>query len=176
MYFVSQKSDTPGAQLATYARFYYEKFPEAFQTEADSDSNASENEEKDLIWTADEHELAFRNFDERCRKFVKAEDAIGLLNFIAELKHQIEGLPISTKEAECTIQRFMLYLLPVFNLAYAKDPVEAHSIVSKFSSILIECKNFSVQSKVTSLLHMYNATQKGIKAMIFVRLTKLCSD
>ena len=144
--------------MATYARFYYEKFPEAFQTEAESDSNASENEEKDLIWTADEHELAFRNFDEKCRKFVKSEDPIGLLNLLSEFKTQIEGLPISTKEAECTIQRFMLYLLPVFNLAYVKDPVVAHSIVSTFSGILIGCKNFSVQSKVTSLLHMYNAS------------------
>jgi hypothetical protein len=95
---------------------------------------------------------------------------------LLQFKPQIEALPISTKQAECTIQRFMLYLLPVFNLAYNIDAKQAHQIVSDFSKILIKCPNFSVQSKVTSLLHMYNACQKGIKALIFIRLTKLCSD
>jgi ABC-type glycerol-3-phosphate transport system substrate-binding protein len=97
MYFVSTKSDTPGAQLAVYARFYYEKFPEAFHTEAESDSNASGDEEKGLVWTDDAHEEAFRNFDEKCRKFVKAEDPAGLLAFLLKFKPQIEALPISTK-------------------------------------------------------------------------------
>jgi hypothetical protein len=31
MHFVSHKSEAPGAQMATYSRFYYEKFPQAFQ-------------------------------------------------------------------------------------------------------------------------------------------------
>lgn len=82
---------------------------------------------------------------------------------------------MSIKQAECTIQRFMLYLLPLFNLVQMRDSRRAHSFVNDFSGVLISGENFTLQAKVTSLLHMYNACHSSLKEVVFVRLVELCS-
>lgn len=43
------------------------------------------------------------------------------LKTLLGLKTQIEQLPISSKKAECTVQRFMLYLLPAINFAAQEE-------------------------------------------------------
>jgi len=74
-----------------------------------------------IEWKNSEAEKAFENFEKKVASFVKHNDATAFLNYLLDFKTQITQLPVSTKEAECTIQRFILYLLPIFKFAEAKD-------------------------------------------------------
>lgn len=175
MYFVSHNSDAPGAQLATYARFYYEKFPLAFQS-TNSDDEQEDEEEVEVEWKSKEAQKDFKNFEEQARAFVKKEDPTGFLTWLLGFKKYIQQLPLSVKQAECTIQRFMLYILPIFNLSYSKNPEKAISIVESYAQLMADASDFSIQAKVTSFLHMYNTCQGGgIKAIIFTMLIEMCS-
>ena len=162
--------------MATYSRFYYEKFPQAFQQDNSDEENSDEEEEQQLVWTIDGAEKDFDNFEEKARAFVKKEDPAGFLTWLLDYTKYIKQLPQSIKQAECTIQRFMLYLLPLFNLVYAEDSQKAFSLVEQYAKLISEAEDVTTQTKVTSFLHMYNTCQGGgIKALIFVTLVELTS-
>ena len=70
-----------------------------------------------MVWKTEQAEKAFNDFEKKMSKIAKANEPITLLEYLTGYKQQIQSLPVSTKEAECTIQRFILYLLPVFKMA-----------------------------------------------------------
>ncbi len=69
--------------------------------------------------------MAFKGFEEKIKKIVKEANPITLLQTLLTFKTQIAALPSQLKQAECTIQRFMLYLLPVFNMIKADSYLES---------------------------------------------------
>jgi hypothetical protein len=97
-----------------------------------------------------------------------------LLTTLLTFKTQISALPSQLKQAECTIQRFMLYLLPVFNMIKADSYEESKKLMQQYLDLLCKSDTFSVPSKVTSLLHMYNACKQGNKSLVFISLVELC--
>ena len=108
---------------------------------------------------------------------IKQEKApINFLQTILGFKSQIGDLPVSQKKAECTVQRFMLYLLPAVNLAATVDYLKTKKLFSELLDILAQSKNYAVSVKVSCLLHMYNSTSKGLKAMVFKTLVQLCQQ
>jgi len=170
MHFVSLK-DTAGSQLAAYAKFYSEKFPAAFQVEQEDEASGSE--EQEVQWTSPEHKKAFSTFEDQIKKTVKDASPTSFLKTLLKFKPQICELPVSTKQAECTVQRFMLYMLPVLNLC---EYEESKTMLVQFVNLLVDCDKFSVPSKVNSLLHMYNACARGLKAIAFEKLVSLCAN
>jgi len=73
------------------------------------------------------------------------------------------------------VQRFFLYLLPIFKLAEAVDADNTKTLFVKFCDLLIN-GDFSIASKTTSLLHMFNnvTTNHGMKAYTYEQLVLLC--
>ena len=69
--------------------------------------------------------MAFKGFEEKIKKIVKEANPVTLLQTLLTFKTQITALPSQLKQAECTIQRFMLYLLPVFNMIKADSYLES---------------------------------------------------
>jgi hypothetical protein len=70
----------------------------------------------------------------------------------------------------------MLYLLPVVNFAAQTDYEKAKKHFSELLDVLASSKNYSISVKVGCLLHMFNSTSKGLKAMVFKTLVKLCQQ
>lgn len=106
-------------------------------------------------------------------KIAKSKDCLGLIQYLMTYKDLILDLPTSTKKAECTIMRFYLYLLPVVNLAIKQNAKEAGDIFTKFVDLL-STSNVALNTKITSFLHMFNATHNGLKAYVFKTLVTLC--
>ncbi len=69
--------------------------------------------------------------------------------------------------------RFFLYLLPVINIALQSDRKVATDIFTQFVELL-SGSGVALGTKITSFLHMYNSTQKGLKAFVFKTLVSLC--
>lgn len=132
--------------MATYARFYYEKFPAVFQSaEYENDEEEeSEEEETQIEWVSEDAEKDFKNFEEKARAFVKKEDPSGFLTWLLTFKKYILQLPQSIKQAECTIQRFMLYLLPLYNLSYSQTPEIAMTLVEDFAKLMADAPEFTI--------------------------------
>lgn len=82
-------------------------------------------------------------------------------------------MPTSAKQAECTIQRFYLYLLPCINLAHQQDAKKTMDMFVQFMDLLVK-SDFALNSKITSFLHAFNAMQNGLKAHVFKTLVSLC--
>lgn len=172
MHFISFK-DTPQQQLAHYAKLYQEKFPLAFQEEQEPEESGEESEEPTLVWREDHYEKEFRDFDAKIKKVISEKSPLGLLSTLYGMKAMIEELPVSTKEAEWTIQRFMLYLLPIFNMCGNKDLYECKQLFVKFMDLIVDSAKLSVPNKVTNLLYAFNATKASLKATVFVKLLQL---
>ena len=68
----------------------------------------------------------------------------------------------------------MLYLLPVFSMIGKDSYEDSKKLMQQYLDLLCQSDTFSVPSKVTSLLHMYNACQQGNKALVFISLVELC--
>lgn len=82
------------------------------------------------------------------------------------LKQIIPDLPVSAKQADCTLLRFYLYLLPVVNLALVQNEKATKDIFIEFVNLLT-ASSAAINHKITSLLHMFNAMHKGLKAYVF---------
>jgi len=71
------------------------------------------------------------------------------------------------------MMRFFLYLLPVINIALQSDRKVATDIFTQFVELLLG-SGVALGTKITSFLHMYNSTHKGLKAFVFKTLVSLC--
>jgi len=64
----------------------------------------------------------------------------------------------------------MLYLLPAVNQAATVDYIKTKKLFGELIDILAQSKNYPVSIQVSCLLHMFNSTSKGLKAMVFKTL------
>jgi hypothetical protein len=108
MHFVSLK----GTLTQDYIEFFRTKLPLAFQ---------SADEDEVLKWRAPTYENAFKTYEATMAKIAKQKDCFALVQTLVSLKHIIPDLPVSVKQADCTLLRFYLYLLPVVNLALSQN-------------------------------------------------------
>lgn len=106
-------------------------------------------------------------------KISKEKNCLSLIQTLITYKALILELPTSAKKCECTIQRFFLYLLPCVNIAYKQDDTQTMEVFVKFVDLLCQ-SDFALSAKITSFLHMYNATSQGLKAYVFKTLVSLC--
>ena len=149
MHFVTFNKST-GAQFAQYASFYKDKFPKVFQEPVDADDEDSDsNEEVEVTWKSSEAEGAFKNFDKKMSQITKKGDGLALLTYLLEFKSFIVQLPVSTKEAECTIQRFILYLLPIFKFAEEQSYIDTRGLLEKYIDVLTRSE-FPLSAKIAS--------------------------
>ena len=79
--------------------------------------------------------------------------ALALLNTLVSYKDLVVQLPASDKSG-CSIKRFYLYLLPLFQLALKQDQNKTKEIFTSFLTLLVEAneKDINLNSKVVSLL------------------------
>lgn len=82
-------------------------------------------------------------------------------------------LPVSNKKIECTLPKFFLYLLPCVQLAEKQDATKTKEIMGQFIELLSNAANVNLHTKVTSFLQMYNATQDGMRALVFMAFVKI---
>ena len=92
------------------------------------------------------------------------------------MKAKIVELPTSIRQAECTIQRFYLFIWPLLNLAETGDYQRAKNLTDRFVSILCDESDYSLKIKVDCLVQLFNSvhTNTGIKASALLRLVQLC--
>ena len=68
------------------------------------------------------------------------------------MKAKIVELPTSIRQAECTIQRFYLFIWPLLNLAETGDYQRAKNLTDRFVSILCDESDYSLKIKVDCLV------------------------
>lgn len=97
-----------------------------------------------------------------------SERALFLLKLLHENKSQILSLPISTKQADCTIARFYLLLMPLFNSAEEEHYEETKKLAANFIDLLLK-SDYSIQIKINCLVQLYNSvlTGSGLKSYAF---------
>lgn len=61
----------------------------------------------------DQHNPAFKNFEEKLDKLNEAQDYSGVLDYLLSLKAELTNLPITHKNTPITIQRVVLLILPL---------------------------------------------------------------
>ena len=93
----------------------------------------------------------------KIKKIANEANPVTLLTTLFTFKTQIFALPSQLKQAECTIPRFMLYLLPVFNMLKAESYEESKRLMQQYLDLMCKSDTFTVPRIVTSLLQMYNA-------------------
>ena len=122
-----------------------------------------------------QHAQTFAKFQSRVldcfSQETESQRALFLLNLLIENKSQILNLPISIKQADCTIARFYLLLMPLFNAAETGNYKETKQLAANFISLLLGSE-YSVQIKINCLVQLYNSvlTESGIKSYAFEQL------
>ena len=144
-----------------------------FKTEIERDSDEESDEETEKFeWVSKTHEKAFEGYAEQMVKLRKEENALGLLEYLLKFETQIRALPSSIKVNQMTIQRFLLFLLPVFQVAERKDYGQAKALLGRYLTLLSNATEFGLQVRITSLVHLFNSSSQnsGLKALVFESL------
>ena len=115
---------------------------------------------------------------ETFKKPKESDSAVALLELLLGQKAQILTLPTSVRQAECTIQRFYLFLWPLLNLAESGSYDKAKELTQQFIDLLLDKSEYSLKIKVDSLVQLYSSilTNSGIKSFAFEKLIELCME
>ena len=87
----------------------------------------------------------------------------------------IVELPEKAKKDNLTLSRFVLYLLPVIQMAFKEKDSEkpTKEAVAKLVDLICGSKS-TLTTKINILLYMFNATTHGMKANVFRAMVELC--
>ena len=87
-------------------------------------------------------------------------------------------LPTSVKQAECTVQRFFLFLWPLLNMAESGNYDKAKELTVKFVDLMLHESQYSLKIKIDSLVQLYSSvhTNSGIKSLAFEKLIQVCLE
>ena len=77
-----------------------------------------------------------------------AQKAEFLLNLLTKQKENILKLPVSLKEADCTIARFYLLLMPLLTLVETENQDRAKELTTGFFDMLLNSE-YSLNIKIT---------------------------
>ena len=193
MYFFTQSGKKDASSFAQVATFFVDKFPAAFGATATyTNAKGSTSDEQyiridvassveyEFAEESEEHAESFVSYESRVlesfKKGSEAESAAFLLDLLLEQSSNILKLPVSIRQAECTIQRFYLLLWPLLNLAEEGNYAKAKELTVRFIDLLVEQSTFSLKIKVDSLVQLYNSvhTNSGIKSFAFEKLIEVC--
>jgi len=192
MYFFTQSGKKDASYFAQVATFFVDKFPAAFGATATyfNAKNVSSEEAYIRIDVAtkvtyefaegkEQHAQSFQSFQDSVldsfHKSSDAESAISLLELLLTQEDKIMQLPTSVRQAECTIQRFFLLLMPLFAMAEKMDYQKTKSLTAKLMNLLVDSE-YSLKIKIDALVQLYNSVHNntGVKAFAFEELNALC--
>jgi hypothetical protein len=80
---------------------------------------------------------------------LEAADITSFIDFLMQHKSLILELPTSTKQSEFTIQRFYLFILPLFGLLHALKPQQAVDSFKKCFTVLLS-SSFNLNIKFSA--------------------------
>lgn len=191
MYFFTQSGKKDASYFAQVATFFIDKFPAAFGATATYFNSKNVNSEDSYIRIDvaakvtynfeghEQHAQSFAPFQasvlDSFKKNSDGESAICLLELLLSQKSNILQLPTSVRQAECTIQRFYLLLMPLLNMAEGANYEKTKTLASQFFSLLVDSQ-YSLKIKVDALVQLYNSVHNntGVKAIAFEQLVELC--
>lgn len=110
MQFVSLESQP----IDSYLSFYRTKFIQAFKAAPEDPEDKTPVEEWE--WISADKEKAYKQFLKEMDKAEKDKNPITLLNVLFNFRQHVLDLPLSSKADKCSVQKFYLYLLPLFIL------------------------------------------------------------
>ena len=162
MYFYTQTEKKDQSSFTKYATFFIDKFPLACGGRPIYATDNGLTSEQRLVkvdqaatvtyqFEDKEHAKKFAQFQSQCLNCFKqdseAEGAIYLLELLLTMKDQILSLPTSIKQVTCTIARFYLLLMPLFELIQQTHYEKAKELAANFITILIE-SNYALSFKI----------------------------
>ncbi len=193
MYFYTKSDKKDSSSYTQVATFYIDKFPAAFDATTVYYNAKGVSSDDTLVrvdlaskieyeFEEEEHAKNWETYQAQVlttfKKKTESEQAVALCELLLGQKEQILQLPTSVKQAECTIQRFYLFLWPLLNLAESGNYDKAKELTIKFIDLLLNESEYSLKIKGDSLVQLYSSvhTNSGIKSFAFERLIQLCLE
>lgn len=160
-----------GHQTPNYFDFYRQRLPAAFQ------HPRTEGEAKEPDWLTPAHKEAFKSFDAEMAAVSKNKKHLPLLQTLLKYKSSIVELPEKAKKDNFTLSRFVLYLLPVIQLAFKEKDSErpTKEFVAELVDLIRQSES-GLATKINILLYMFNGTSHGMKATVFRAMVQLCQE